>query len=622
MKKFISHLVQKLKIYVGAHKILSTIALVVIVVFGYWGVGRLTSTTAVTRYVLGTVAKGTVVTSVTGTGQVSVSDQVDLKSKASGDVTYVGATDGQQVTAGTLIAELDATDAEKTVRDAEANLESAKISLQKLQEPADALSLTQAENSLASANQSKVDSQNNLSKAYDSGFNTVSDTYLDLPSIISGLYNILYSSSIAPTSGQWNMDYYTGAAGQYNQSELTRANQYRADADAKYQIAKTAYDQNFADYKAASRLSDTATIQSLINETYTTAQDIAEAVKSANNLIQNYEDTLTQHNFKPISTATTDLTNLNSDTGKTDTDLANLLASKDAIQSGGDAITTAEGNITASTESLAKLKAGPDPLDVQSTQLSVTKNENALLDAQATLADYYIRAPFDGVVAKVNVKKGDSAGTGDVIATFITNDSIAQLSLNELDAAKVKVGQKATLTFDAVSGLNIAGVVSDIDTIGTVTQGVVTYTVKISFATQDPRVKPGMTVSAAIITDVKADVLVVPNSAVKSQGNISYVEVFATPIAQAGGTQGVTSELAPLQQMVQVGLSNDTLTEITSGLNEGDQVITRTIAPTAGAKTTTAPSLLSAVGAGGRGAATGGNARFGAGGGGATRIGG
>ena len=97
--------------------------------------------------------------------------------------------------------------------------------------------------------------------------------------------------------------------------------------------------------------------------------------------------------------------------------------------------------------------------------------------------------------------------------------------MNEVDVAKIKVGQKTTLTFDAIDGLSIAGEVIDIDAVGTVTQGVVNYNVKIGFDTQDERIKPGMSVSATIIIEVKQDVLLIPNSAIKSAGEAYYVEM-------------------------------------------------------------------------------------------------
>jgi hypothetical protein len=167
--------------------------------------------------------------------------------------------------------------------------------------------------------------------------------------------------------------------------------------------------------------------------------------------------------------------------------------------------------------------------------------------------------------------------------------------LNEVDVAKIKADQKATLTFDAIEGLTISGAVAEINTIGTVSQGVVSYTVKIGFDTQDDRIKPGMSVSAAIITNMKQDVLTIPNNAIKMQGTERYVELFDTPLPTATDTQGVASSAAPRRQTVETGISNDTMTEIVSGLKEGEQIVTRTITSTQ-TTTQTAPSLFSTGG--------------------------
>jgi len=96
-----------------------------------------------------------------------------------------------------------------------------------------------------------------------------------------------------------------------------------------------------------------------------------------------------------------------------------------------------------------------------------------------------------------------------------------------------------------------------------ISQNVVSYGVKVAFDTQDKRVRPGMSVSANIITDAKQNVLMAPNSVVKEQNDIYYLEVMDNNI--------------PRIQQVTVGISNDTHTEITGGLNEGDKIITQTI---------------------------------------------
>lgn len=542
------------------HKIIAGIIVLVVLGGGYYGYKSFFGANGTIRYVSAAAKKGTLIVSVLGSGQVSASNQVDIKPKVSGDAVYVGVKNGEVLKAGTLIAQLDAADAQKAVRDAEANLESTKLSLEKLRQPADALSILQAENSLAQAKEAKDDAEAALKKAYDDGFNTVANAFLDLPTIITGLHDTLYNTDFGQ-GGQWNIDYYANAVQQYDE----KVSEYKQDAADKYQSTRAAYDKNFGDYKVVTRYSDAAQLESLINESYDTTKAIAEAVKSANNLIQFYKDKLTERNLKPDSKADTALTNLNTYTGKTNTNLLNLLNIQNTIKNSRDTIVNSDRTIAEKTESLTKLKAGPDTLDVQSQELSVKQRENALLDAQEKLAYYFIRAPFDGVVAKLNIKRGDPVSASTIIATFITKQKVAETSLNEVDVTKIKVGNKTTITFDAIPDLSITGEVAEIDTVGTVTQGVVTYAVKIVFDTQDERVKPGMSISAAIITDVRQNALLVPNSAVKQQGDMSYVEIFV------GETQ------APKRQNVQVGLSNDTATEITNGLNEGDKVVTQTI---------------------------------------------
>lgn len=580
-------IMEKLKSYVVTHKITSILILVVVLALGHWGYTSLTSTSGETRYVTAVVQKGTIIASISGTGQVSTSNQIDVKPKVSGDVLYVNVINGQEVKAGTLIAQLDARDAEKAVRDAEVNLESANISLQKLKQPADALSTIQTENALSQAT-------GDLGKAYDDGFNNVSNTFLTLPAAMSGLQDIIYGTTLSK-GVQDNVSAYSDMVKNYDQTVL----QFKDDTKNKYQAARTAYDQNIADYKSVTRFSGTTTIEQIINETYDTTKIIAEAVKSANDLLNFVKDRLTERQLAIPSLLSTHQSSLSTYTSQTNSNLLSLSDIKNTIIS-------SRRTIAEKTEALAKLRGGADPLDITTQELSVKQRENALLDAKNTLDEYFIRAPFDGTVAKMNVKKADSANSSTVIATVITKQQLAQISLNEVDVAKVKIGQKVTLTFDAIDGLSITGKVVDIDTVGTVTQGVVTYGVKIGFDTQDNRVKSGMSVSAAIITDIKQDVLTVPNSAIKSQGDASYVEVFDSPLAQSSGNQGAPSLVTPRQQSVQIGLSDDTSTEITSGLKEGVQIVTRTINPTQTTGTTQAPNILQATGVRGQGGAGGG----------------
>jgi len=571
------------------HKFRTAVILVAVILVCWFAYKAINKTAGETRYVLAAVEKGTLITSVDGSGQVSASNQVEIQPKASGDIISVSVKAGQTVKSGAAIAQINAKDALKSVRDAQSSLASAKLSLEKLQKPTEALTILQAENSLAQAQESKIKAQDDLIKAYEDGFNNVADVFLNLPTVMTGLHDIIYGFDYSKT--QANLDFYGDSVKNYDD----KVQQYRDDTDSKYQTARVAYDKNFDAYKSASRFSATSTIEDLVSQTYDTTKDMAEAIKSANNLVQFYADKLTEHDLTPAATASTHLSSLNSYTGKTNTYLLTLLSVKRTIQTDKETIINSSRSIEEKTASLAKLKAGTDTFDLQSQQLSVQQRQNALRDAQEKLADYTVRAPFDGVLAKVDVARGDTVSSGTIVATIITQQKIAEIALNEVDAAKVKAGQKVTLTFDAVEDLNLTGTVAEMDTLGTVSQGVVTYNVKIVFDTQDERVKSGMTVEVSIMTEVKADVLLVPNSAVKTDAAGSYVEILS---GTSTDSAGITSATPPTAKDVVIGSANDTMTEIISGLAEGDLVIERTV--TVGATTKTTGASMFQMGGGTR----------------------
>ena len=319
---------------------------------------------------------------------------------------------------------------------------------------------------------------------------------------------------------------------------------------------------------------------------------------------------MTKRSLTPKAMADTQLTSLNNFTSKTNSHLSSLYNSKQNILDSKQNILENERTVSEKSDSLDKLNEGPDALDLRAQELTIKQRVNSLNDAKSQLADYVVKAPFDGVLASVDAKKGDTVSTGDTFATLITKKRIAEISLNEIDAVKVAVGQKATLTFDAIDELSITGEVSQVDLIGTVSQGVVSYNVQISFDTDDDRVKAGMSVSASIITEAKQDILIVPSTAIKEQGDISYVETI-DGVTSATDSKGITSATLPTQKQVEVGLSDDTSTEITSGLNEGDMIITKTITSSSSSKSTTtttksATSLFGIGGGGGGGMPSGG----------------
>ena len=113
----------KIKLYFFAHKIISAIVIIAIIGAGYWGYQKITSPAGVTRYVLSTVTKGTIISSITDSGQVSALNQVNITPTVSGALTSVRVKPGDKVIKGETLFTIDDTNAQKTVRDAEIGLQ-------------------------------------------------------------------------------------------------------------------------------------------------------------------------------------------------------------------------------------------------------------------------------------------------------------------------------------------------------------------------------------------------------------------------------------------------------------------------------------------------------------------
>lgn len=583
-------MIKKIGVFLKKHYVWSGVIVVVLVGAGWWYRSK-NSTATTPQYITAAVTRGTLTTSVSGSGQVSASSQIDLKPEVSGRVISVAVHPGDQVKQGQLLAQLNAGDAYKSVRDAQLSLESAQLSLKKVVQPADALSMTQAENALTTAQQNKAAAEADLAKDYDNAFNTISNAFLDLPAVMSGVNDILFGSSMGTV--QWNIGFYADNIGLYDVRGTPLANQLHST----YDVARAKYDANFNDYKAASRFSERTVTLALLDQTYQTTKSIADVLKNTNDFIQLYVDTATSHGLKVSAQATAHLNTLAGYNSKINADLSALLSARQAIDTDVQTISNSAGTITERTQSLEKLRTGTDPLDVESAQLSVRQRQVALADAQQNLAKYALRAPLAGAVATVNLVTGDQANSGSSAITIVSPQQLAQITLNEVDVAKISKGQKATLTFDALGDLTLTGTVADIDGIGTVSQGVVSYGVKIVFDTTDARIKPGMSVSAAIITSVHTNVLVVPTSAITSGAS-----------AQSGTVQVLVNG-QPAVRTVTVGASNDTESEVSGDIREGEEVVTQTIQATKATSANTSGGLPFLSGAGGTRAITGGTIR-------------
>lgn len=208
-------------------------------------------------------------------------------------------------------------------------------------------------------------------------------------------------------------------------------------------------------------------------------------------------------------------------------------------------------------------------------ELAIAKAQNNLSSVRQDLQDYYLRAPFDGIITDIRFESGDSVSRGEVIASVITEELMAKASFNEVDAAAISIGNMATLTFDALDNVLAQGRINSIDTIGTIDQGVVSYEAGITLDFQPENLKPGMSVDTEIITAQKNDVVIVPKTAVKKgRDGTSFVLLVSEERVEHNNNNNREQRQGNRRVVVETGISNETHVEITNGLSAGEKIIT------------------------------------------------
>jgi multidrug efflux pump subunit AcrA (membrane-fusion protein) len=574
----------KTRHFIGRHKVLTAVIVVVAIGGGWYWYSSAGTAVAAPRYVVEKATTGTVIASVSGSGQMQAQATIDIKPQASENVASIPVTVGQKVYAGQLLVQLDTTNERRALTQAQLQLQNAQISLAKLTEAPATTTLLQTQNAVTQAEVSLVDASTTLGKDYQTGFDSLTSAFVDFQNVMNGVQSFVNGNDFG--KAQTDPDAYVNLLPTYLRAA---AGPYRDDVASTFDAATAAYQQNLADFHATSRNASSQALDALFTETYHTTQTINEAVKASKDFLSYIVNTYPAgQGLSQLPALTNTLqTNFGNYTNTANGDVSSVGNAVNSITSDKTALQNAQLSLGQASSSLATLLAGVDPLDVQSSNLSLQQQQLSVQTAEQNLAADSIRAPVSGIVSAIPSVVGASVSSPAV--SMVGNGQLAQMTLNEVDAAKVAIGDKATLAFDALPNLSLAGQVVEIDPVGTVSQGVVSYNVQISLATPNADIKPGMSVSANIVTQADQDVVAVPNAAVVKQGTAAYVLTPAMPLTDAelasSTNGGIPLPVVPNRVPVTVGLSNNTVTEITAGVNVGDQIIVQTIGGTTAAST-------------------------------------
>lgn len=207
------------------------------------------------------------------------------------------------------------------------------------------------------------------------------------------------------------------------------------------------------------------------------------------------------------------------------------------------------------------------------TQYEVAKAQYE--QAQDRLGKTRITSPITGTVVKLNIEEGETVIIGTMNNPGTVMMVIADLSqmlaivkADETDIPSIKLGQRAEITMDALPDTIFEGVVTKVgympvQNILQTSETSTDFEVEVKLTKTNSAMKPGMTISADIITAEKESILVVPIQAVGKR-KVNGAETQALFVVEKG-----IAKLKP----VKTGSASETEIEIIEGITPGEKVI-------------------------------------------------
>ncbi len=258
-------------------------------------------------------------------------------------------------------------------------------------------------------------------------------------------------------------------------------------------------------------------------------------------------------------------------------DLRSVATSAD-IQSADAAIAIAEANVLASQANVASAEASlaraqaaydrqlepPTDDEIAILEAQIASAQTNLELAQLRLDQSIIVAPITGTVAAVNINEGEQASPGAPALTVVDEGAFhITVNVDEIDIDQVALGQAVDISIDALPDQAVIGEIAEIAPTSASAGGVVTYLVTINIEeSEEFTLRPGMSANASIVVQEIADVLVVPNWAIRLDRETGDA------LVNVQRSEEIIEEV-----VVETGLRNEQFSEVQSGLSEGDVVV-------------------------------------------------
>ncbi len=618
--------------------------------------GSSTQTTQ-TAFPTVTVTKGSVISTVSTSGTVVLQDQQQLAFGISGTIKEVKVGDGSIVKKGDLLAIVDTVPLQRTLDQAQANLDVANIKLEQTKNPYKDTDILAAQIAVANGQSSLISAQKSLDD-YMALYATTDFSLAqaairnDQLTLQSALLNQQLNLRVQGNSGTipyeqamqdaknardvtknayknavWSVAATKNVSKQLLTIDVVGDDDYHLRLDPKYLgiITPDAFPQNIEDLYWAWMNADSA-YQSMVTEEQKNIADLQNAVDKAKDQISKDQYALDQMNQWPkpseVAIRKAQIENATLSLKRTQADQANILA-------------------------------GADPLNVALSENQVKQSQINLDTAKENLNDTNLIAPFDGVIFNTTGKLGDTVGGSTAIMQIVNPGKIRVDGLiSEVDIVNIKNGQAVAMTFDALPGVAISGKVNFVSYVATKSSGVTNFLTQIGLditstavrvaprgsggqgqqpagagqgagrtgtpgktggagtpgkpgqsatpgktgaapqqggqpsgtpsaasTVPTPVLRDGMSAFVTITTDRRDGILTVSNKAIVTQGGNKSLYL----------KQGDSTQPVPIT----TGLSDGSITEVTSGVQEGDIIA---IVPTAVRTQSPRPGTIPGIG--------------------------
>lgn len=575
-------------------------AVLVVIVGGGYAVSQ---RKPATEYTTAKVTRGTLVQTVNETGTITPAKEIELNFLNSGQLAKLNVKVGDVVAPEQVLAEIDYSGllirqqeamaninvSQANVAQAEASLQSAKREYEKLSgslnetvnqakktlrdfEDRGTATVTTQEQAIATAESNLATTKSTYQRGIDNKFDALAltiDTKLaGTTPALDDINRILTDDNARDTLSAKNSGVLTQARAAYASGRSLAAQAASAVAtfkgrkdDATLAAAYAATDAAVRKVFDALNLMSSVLDNSVPSGSFTQAQidaykatiaaDIT-AASSATATLQTAKQALDDARLSYDTNVLSATQNLNQANVAYDNALrsarnsvATALTNRDQQLAGAQTrIDTAAGNVTVVRAQVGQAQAN---LDLLRNQIS----------------DNVLKSPIQGIITKVNYQIGEQVTPQKALVSLLTeNNYQLEVDIAETDIAKISLNDPVDVKLDSLGKeVGFSGVVYFIEPAATIIQGVTYYKVKVSFNPGAEAVKPGMTADAVITTDRRENVLLMPSRAIVERDNAKFVRILENNI--------------PREVAVTVGQNGDDgLVEVTSGVNEGDNVVT------------------------------------------------